>query len=63
MEDRDPGTLTEAMTRPNVHLWEMSRISEVNNFLSRKAWVLMKISVVKYKGRNSVPVKWIFKSK
>ena len=63
MNDGDPETLTEAMTRPNVHLWEMLRISEVNNFLSRKAEVLMKISVGQYKGRNSVPVKWIFKSK
>ena len=40
----------------------MSAISEVNNFLSRKAWIPMKRSVVKAKGRKPVPVKWVFKS-
>ena len=33
------------------------------SFLSRKAWIPKKISVIKAKGRNPVPVKWIFKSK
>ena len=41
----------------------MSAISEVNNFLSRKAWILTKISVVKSKGIKPIPVKWVFKSK
>ena len=41
----------------------MSAISEVNNILSRKAWIPTKISVVKSKGRKPVPVKWVFKSK
>ena len=43
----EPETLTEAMTRPNGNLWNMSAISEVNNFLSRKACILTKISAVK----------------
>ena len=41
----------------------MSTISEVKEFLSRKAWILTKRSVVKAKDRNTVPVKWVFKSK
>ena len=41
----------------------MSTISEVNNFLSRKPWITTKRSVVNAKVRNSVPVKWVFKSK
>ena len=41
----------------------MSAISEVNNFLSRKAWILTKRSVVKSKGIKPIPVKWVFKSK
>ena len=49
------------MTRPNGNLWKMSAISEVNKFLSRKAWNPKKISAVKEKGRNPVPVKLAFK--
>ena len=41
----------------------MSAISEVNNFLSRKAYIPTKRIVVKEKGGNSVPVKWAFQSK
>ena len=41
----------------------MSDISEVNIFLSRKACILTKIGVLKEKGRNTVPFKWLFKSK
>ena len=41
----------------------MSDISEVNNFLSRKAWIPTKKSVVKSKGRKPVPVKWVFDRK
>ena len=59
----EPDTLKEAMTRPNGHLWKMSSISEVNNFLSRKAWIPTKRSVIKAKGRKLVPVKWVFKIK
>ena len=59
----EPETLKEEMTRSNGHLWKISAISEVNNFLSIKAWILTKIIVVQVKGRNPVPVKWVFKSK
>ena len=59
----EPDTLKEAMTRPNRHLWKMSAISEVNNFLSRKAWIPTKRSVIKAKGRKLVTVKWLFKIK
>ena len=41
----------------------MSEISEVKKFLSRKEWITIKISIVKAKGRNTVPVQWIFNSK
>ena len=58
-----PDTLKEAMTRQNGHLWKMSVISEVNNFLSRKAWIPTKKSLMKEKGRNPVPAKWIFNRK
>ena len=51
------------MISPNVNLWIMSVISEVNNFLSRKSWIQTNRSVVKSKGRNLVPVKWLLKSK
>ena len=59
----DPETLKEALTKPNGHFWKMSAISEVSNFLSRKAWIPKKISAVKSKGRKPVPVKWVFKSR
>ena len=36
---------------------------EVNNFLSRKAWIPMMRSAMKAKGRKPLPVKWVFKSK
>ena len=45
-------TLKEAMTRPNRHLWEMAAISEVKHFLSKKAWISTKRSIMKAKGRN-----------
>ena len=48
------------MSRPNGHLWKISAISEVNNFLSSKAWIETKRSVVKVKDRNPVPIKWVF---
>ena len=51
------------MSRLNVHLWGISAISEVNSFLSRKAWIPINRSKLKAKGRNPVPVKWVFKSK
>ena len=41
----------------------MSAISEVNNFLSTKAWIPTKRSVVKAKGRKPVLVKGVLKSK
>ena len=57
----EPETLMEAMTRQNGHLWKMSAISEVIVFLSIKAWILTKRSIVKYKGIKPLPVKWVFK--
>ena len=62
-EAGEPETLKESTTRPNGHLWKMSAIYEVNNFLSRKAWIPTKISAVKSKDGNPLHVKWIFKSK
>ena len=41
----------------------MSAIYEVNNFLSRKAWIMIKRNTVKSKGIKPLPVKWVFKSK
>ena len=41
----------------------MFAILEVNNFLSRKAWVPTEKSNVKDKGRKPIPIKWVFKSK
>ena len=52
----EPDTLKESTIRPNGHLWKISDISEVNNFLSRKEWILIKKRIVKEKGRNPVPV-------
>ena len=51
------------MTRPNVYLWQVSAIFEVNNFLPRKVQITTKRRVVKSEGRNTLPVKWVFKSK
>ena len=50
-------TVNEAMSRPNIHLWNMSYISDVKKFLSRKAWILMKRSRLKAKGIEPLPVK------
>ena len=41
----------------------MSDIFEGNKFLSRKAWIIIKIIKVKSKGRELVPVNWVFKIK
>ena len=38
-------------------------MSEINNFLSRKSWIQMKIITAKPKGRNPVPVQYVLKSK
>ena len=62
MDAGETETLKEAMTRLNGNLWKMSAISEVKNFLSRKAWIPTKRIVVKSKGIIPVPVKWEFKS-
>ena len=51
------------MTRPNGHLWQIYAIQELNNFLLRKACILMKRRVVKSKGIEPVLAKWAFKSK
>ena len=40
----------------------MSAISEVNDFLSRKARIQTKRNVLKSKGKNPTPVKRVFKS-
>ena len=50
--DGEPEILKEAMTGPNGHLWKISAISEVNNFMSRKSWIPTKRSVVKSKERK-----------
>ena len=63
MDSGEPDTIKEMMTRPNGHFWKVSAISEVNNFLSRKTWIPTKRSAVKAKVRNSVPSKWVFKSR
>ena len=41
----------------------MPAVSEINNFLSREAWIPNKRSKIKAKGSKLVPVKWAFKSK
>ena len=41
----------------------MSNISEVNKFFSRKAWMHIRRSEVKPKGRNRVPVMWVLNIK
>ena len=53
----EPETLKEVMTMPNGHLWGVSAIYEVGSVLSRKSWIPKNISVVKVKGRKTVPVK------
>ena len=59
----EPETLKESITRSNGHLWKMSAISEVKNFLSRKAWILIKKIILKANGRKPVLVKCVFNSK
>ena len=61
MDAGEPETLKEEMTRSNGHLWKMSAISEENN-LSIEAWIPIKKIIIKEKGRNPVPVKWVFNS-
>ena len=45
----EPEAFKEAMTRPNIHLWVMSAISEVNNVFSINAWILTTRIAVKSK--------------
>ena len=59
MDIGEPDNLKEAMKRPNIHLWKMSDISEVQNFLSRKTGITIKIIILKAQGRNPVPIKWV----
>ena len=59
----EPETLKEGITRPNGHLWKIYAISELTNFLSRKAWIPTKRSVIKSKGRKPITVKCVFNSK
>ena len=42
---------------------KMLAISEVNNFLSRKEWIMIKRRKVKEICKKQVPMKWVFKSK
>ena len=51
------------MTRTDRNQYKMSVIYEVKKFLSRKVCITTKRSSVKYKRRNPVPIKWVFKSK
>ena len=51
------------MSRKILNLWKMSAVSEINNFLSRKAWIPIKRSKVKAKRSKPVPMKWVFDSK
>ena len=63
MDAGETETLKESITRSNGYLWKMSAIYEVKNFLSRKAWIMIKRNILKAKGRNPVPVKWVLNSK
>ena len=51
------------MSIPNGYLWKISAIYEVNKFMPRKAWITINRSIVEYKGRNTAPINWAFKSK
>ena len=63
MNEGEPETLKEAMSIPNQYLLKISDIYEVNNFLSRKACIPIKISKANTKDIKPVPVKWVFNSK
>ena len=63
MDAGEPYTLKEEMTRPNGNLQKMSEISEVNNCLSRKAYIPTKRSIVISKVRKPAPINCIFNSK
>ena len=58
----EPNSLNEAMTIPNGNLLKMSAISEVNNFLEKKACIPMNRSVIKSKGIKPGSVEWIFRN-
>ena len=55
MDTVEPDTIREVMSI-------QSGIYGVKIFLFRRAWTLIKRSRVKSKGRNPIPVKWVFKS-
>ena len=57
----EPKTFKEAMNSKERELWKHAVISEINNFLSRKAWKFVKRSLVKERGRRLVPTKHVFK--
>ena len=57
----EPKTFRKAMDGRNRVKWVPSAKSEINNFLSRKAW--KKFPRDALKGRKPIPVKWIFKVK
>ena len=51
------------MSIPNIHLWKMSDISEINSFMSIKTWITIKKSKVEAKDRKPVPANWLLNSK
>ena len=58
-----PDTLKEEKSIPNGHLWKISTISELKNFLSRKAWITTNRIKAKAKCRKPVPMKGVLQSK
>ena len=63
MNEGDTETLKESISRPKGYLCTISDISEVSNFMSRHAWIIIKRSKLKAKGGNPLPVKWSLKNK
>ena len=51
------------MSRAIVHLWKISEVSEIKNFISRKAYIFIIRTTVKYKGMKPLPLKWVVKRK
>ena len=59
----DPDTPKEKIFRPIGYLWKMSAVSEINNIISIKNLIPIKITTVKSKGRKIITILWAFKSK
>ena len=62
LNDITPTTIKQALIGPNKEMWKPSAIAEVNNFLKRGSWKIIKKNEI-HKNRKLIGTKWVFKIK